>query len=389
MAQRREYKGAAVQSAIASGISNSATSITLTDATGWPTGSIGPFLIVIDPGLSTEEKVTVTSRSGTTLTVASRGADSTTASAHSVNAIARHVLGATDIDLANKHAADTTQDDHTQYVHISTARTISANHTFSGTPTFSGAPVFSGAAHFTGTPVFDNMGASGDIAIVDANAKAAGVSPKPARADHKHDLDLIGLANVLFGAGFVVPTAGTSVPSGWLECNGQAVSRAGYPALFAAISINYGAGDGSTTFNVPDLRDRFLSGAGTARSAGSVGGADSVVLATANLPAHNHGVTDSGHVHGITDNGHIHGPSGSGGSTGFVFAQGGPQNNSIGGATSGNPVGVTFTGISSATTGITVNSATTGISIQNTGSGTAISIVPKFFAAPKVLIKAH
>lgn len=55
---------------------------------------------------------------------------------------------------------------------------------------------------------------------------------------------------------FAMPT----VITGWLKCNGQAVSRAGYAALFAAVGTLWGVGDGSTTFNVPDLRGEFLRG---------------------------------------------------------------------------------------------------------------------------------
>ena len=56
-------------------------------------------------------------------------------------------------------------------------------------------------------------------------------------------------------AGITVPYAGATSPIGWLLCNGQAVSRTSYPRLFAAIGTTYGSGDGSTTFNVPDLRE--------------------------------------------------------------------------------------------------------------------------------------
>jgi len=52
----------------------------------------------------------------------------------------------------------------------------------------------------------------------------------------------------------------TSAPSGWLPCNGAAVSRTTYAALFARIGTTYGAGNGSTTFNLPDLRGEFLRG---------------------------------------------------------------------------------------------------------------------------------
>lgn len=58
--------------------------------------------------------------------------------------------------------------------------------------------------------------------------------------------------------------ANGSIPEGYLPCNGAAVSRATYAALFEVIGTLYGAGDGSTTFNLPDLTDRFLEGSSTA-----------------------------------------------------------------------------------------------------------------------------
>ena len=61
-------------------------------------------------------------------------------------------------------------------------------------------------------------------------------------------------------AGCVMPFAGATPPDGWLLCYGQAVSRTTYPDLFAAIATTYGAGDGSTTFNLPDLRGRVAAG---------------------------------------------------------------------------------------------------------------------------------
>lgn len=62
--------------------------------------------------------------------------------------------------------------------------------------------------------------------------------------------------------GQVVPFAMNSAPLGWLECNGAAVSRATYADLFSLIGTTYGVGDGSTTFNVPQMIDRFVGGAG-------------------------------------------------------------------------------------------------------------------------------
>jgi microcystin-dependent protein len=61
-------------------------------------------------------------------------------------------------------------------------------------------------------------------------------------------------------AGSLMPYAGTTAPSGWLLCFGQEVSRSTYAALFAVAGTAYGAGDGSTTFNLPDLRGRVIAG---------------------------------------------------------------------------------------------------------------------------------
>jgi microcystin-dependent protein len=61
-------------------------------------------------------------------------------------------------------------------------------------------------------------------------------------------------------AGILVPFAGSTAPDGWLLCDGSAVSRTTYSSLFAVIAATYGAGDGSTTFGLPDLRGRMAVG---------------------------------------------------------------------------------------------------------------------------------
>lgn len=80
---------------------------------------------------------------------------------------------------------------------------------------------------------------------------------------------LVGPDAAYVQTGVIIPFAGTSVPTGYLLCNGAAVSRTDYANLFAAIGTLYGAGDGSTTFNLPDARDRVLQGASGTHSAGS------------------------------------------------------------------------------------------------------------------------
>jgi microcystin-dependent protein len=98
--------------------------------------------------------------------------------------------------------------------------------------------------------------------------------------------------------GLIMAWGHPTQPNGWLECNGGQVSRTLYAKLFAAIGTTWGAGDGSTTFNLPNLRGRMLLGAGGAWAFGTVGG-----FPTAAGPAHTHPGT---HNHGM--NGHTHGP---------------------------------------------------------------------------------
>jgi microcystin-dependent protein len=102
-------------------------------------------------------------------------------------------------------------------------------------------------------------------------------------------------------AGAIIAYGGASAPAGWLLCYGQAVSRTTYAALFAAISTSYGAGDSSTTFNVPDLRGRVGLGkdnmggssannvtAAAADTLGLTGGEENHTLSVAEMPRHRH-----------------------------------------------------------------------------------------------------
>lgn len=106
---RREYTGGASATTLSAGITAGALSLTIADATGWPTGAVGKFGFVIDRGLASEEKVYGTTRTGTTITITSgdRGADGTAAASHSAGAAVEHVLFAADLDEANAHVNDT------------------------------------------------------------------------------------------------------------------------------------------------------------------------------------------------------------------------------------------------------------------------------------------
>lgn len=135
-------------------------------------------------------------------------------------------------------------------------------------------------------------------------------------------------------AGAVIPYAGSTAPANWLLCAGQAVSRTTYKALFDVIGSTYGSGDGSTTFNLPDLRGRIPAGkddmGGTAASRltsttitsgattlGNNGGAQTHTLTSgeSGVPAHNHPASS-----GNDSPDHTHGAHGA------TFASGSPTN---------------------------------------------------------------
>jgi microcystin-dependent protein len=82
----------------------------------------------------------------------------------------------------------------------------------------------------------------------------------------------ISTNGVQWMTGMILPFGNETAPDGWLSCDGEAVSRETYARLFAAIGTKWGAGDGSTTFNVPDLRGAFVRGTGTSPTATKNGG---------------------------------------------------------------------------------------------------------------------
>lgn len=159
---------------------------------------------------------------------------------------------------------------------------------------------------------------TGDVFVeTDANdaltvyTGAGFVSPQTTPVDGSVTMAKLATAlqGMLAPTSAVLPFAGTSEPTGWLFCFGQAVSRTTYATLFGAIGTTYGVGDNATTFNLPDLRGRVVAGqddmGGTSanRLTGATGGVDGDVLGgtgglethtltTAQLPAHQHFVSN-------------------------------------------------------------------------------------------------
>jgi hypothetical protein len=112
-------------------------------------------------------------------------------------------------------------------------------------------------------------------------------------------------------AGMLTMTAASTAASGWLLCNGSAISRTTYADLFAAIGTTYGVGNGSTTFNIPDLRGRVPVGTDSSQTEfdalGETGGVKEVTLTSAQsgVPAHSHANSLTGTTT-FAANGHSH-----------------------------------------------------------------------------------
>lgn len=111
--------------------------------------------------------------------------------------------------------------------------------------------------------------------------------------------------NELAPVASTISYAGETPPEGWLICDGSAISRSGYADLFGVIGETFGSGDGSTTFNLPDLETRVAVGKGTGKVLGSKGGAMNMTptgsvqnktLSLSQVPSHTHTTAPHNHV---------------------------------------------------------------------------------------------
>ena len=153
---------------------------------------------------------------------------------------------------------------------------------------------------------------------------------------------------------------GSTLPSGVLWCAGQAVSRTTYAALFAVLATTYGTGDGTTTFNLPDMRGRAgfgrddMNGSAASRITNAVAGITATTLGAAggdqNVGAHGHTATQASHTHTVTS------PTGSTAYT-ETYGTGGTNAYNISGS-------------------LTTNSATPAITVASGGTGVAGNIPP-------------
>ncbi len=177
---------------------------------------------------------------------------------------------------------------------------------------------------------------------------------------------------VTLPSGMIAPYGASTAPTGWLLCDGSQVSRATYSALFSVIGENFGQGDNSTTFHLPDFRGRFLRGITSdtardpdyaSRTAMNTGGNEDDGVGSVQASAmltHTHTATDSGHTHTATDAGHTHSSFALTGSIG--------EGNVFAGDNTGYVRSTVATG--SGTASISVSTNTANVTNANAGSST-------------------
>lgn len=274
----RNYSSIASEKQLASNVTNVATQITLDNATGLPTP---PFMLVLNPDTAIEEIVLVnTDQSGVTSPTfkVTRAQDGTSAQVHTAGQVVRHMIVGSDLQLVSTHTDSTA-------AHGATGAVVGTTNTQTLTNKTLTSPKINENVAVTAT--------STEINLLD------GVTASTAEINY-----LTGVTSniqtqfnnlVTVPSGVISAFGGSTAPSGWLLCDGTPVSRSTYSALFAIIGTDYGSGDGSTTFNLPNLKGRVAVGRDNTQTEfdvlGETGGAKTHTLTTNEMPSHTHSLS--------------------------------------------------------------------------------------------------
>jgi microcystin-dependent protein len=215
----------------------------------------------------------------------------------------------------------------------------------------SGVPGANGNYTLTATNQAGSCGAT--LPILKGDAGAAG----PTGATGALDSSQVSAMNAAIVAasvpvGTILPFGGAAAPSGWLLCDGSAVSRTTYANLFNVTLIAFGTGNGTSTFNLPNLTGKLPLGTSGSHALGTTGGAETHTLTVAELASHDHGGQTGGMTSGVSSDWLEYGCSG---------GEGGIARNGAVGCGANHLAGHVHT-------------------IAAAGSGTAHSIMPPFQA---------
>lgn len=333
----KSFDGGAQKTSLTSAFTIGGTTLAVSNGSTFPDGSSGPFVVVVDRGLATEEKYlidTTTGVNGTTFNIQQAGYDGTSASAHSVGAVVEHCLDAYTVEQANRYVnLQTAKGDLVLHNGTTTAKlAVGANNTVFiadssvsagakwatiGTSSLTDASVTAGklATDSVETSKIVNLnvttGKIADAAVTDVKLASNAVTTVK--------INDAAVTAAKLAAGVGIPTgvvssyAGSSAPTGYLICDGAAYSRTDplYAALYAVIGTTYGSGNGTTTFNIPDLRTRVPVGYSMSdtdtdptatnnalNSLGKTGGSKTHLLITSEMPQHSHTIAHT-HIYEI------------------------------------------------------------------------------------------
>ena len=276
----RNYSSIASEKALAGNVSNIATQITLDNVTNLPSP---PYTLVLNPDTAIEEIITVDADqsgvSAPTLKV-TRAQDGTTAQTHTAGQIVKHMITGRDLQEAQNHIDATA-------VHGATGAVVGTTNTQTLTNKTLTSPKINENVAVTATAT--------ELNYVDGVTSAIQTQLNT----------LTTSISTAVPAGVITQFGGSTAPTGWKLCDGTAYSRTvTYNTLFDAIGTTYGAGDGSTTFNVPNLKGKVPVGLDDSQSEfnllGETGGAKTHTLITAEIPSHSHSSLQLGNAGGST-----------------------------------------------------------------------------------------
>lgn len=323
----RNYSSSASPAALTAQATDAATIIHVSAVTGWPVST--PFTLILAPDTGNEEVVEVTAVSDLQLSV-TRGVDGTSARLHETGTVVRHGVSARDFREPNTHVNQASN------VHgVGSGSTVVGTDTSQTlkNKTITSANNSLTVAQSDVTGLGDALDAKASNTRVDdvesdlddvADDLAAEVADRISGDSDLSDLiAALTAATVSVPIGVPLPFTGTVAPARFLMCDGAAVSRSTYAELFTVVGTTFGEGDGSTTFNLPDLRGRTVVGvAGDWTELDAVGkthGARTHTLSESEMPAHVHsgpshthsGTTGSSTVDATVSNGVASGTNGS------------------------------------------------------------------------------